>query len=61
MMNIRIIHRQDGVYDVYERATGKWIMSRNSADNVFSWLNCKPHVTIDFVDEMYGGVNREAD
>lgn len=57
MMNIRIIHRKDGVYDIYDRVTGKWIMSRNSADNVFSWLSCKPHVTIDFVDEMYGGID----
>ena len=57
MMNIRIIHRQDGVYDIYDRVTGKWIMSRRSPDNVFSWLSCEPHVTIDFVDEMYGGVD----
>ena len=56
-MNVRIIHRKDGVYDIYDRVTGKWIMSRHSADNVFSWLSCEPHITIDFIDEMYGGAD----
>ena len=60
-MNVRIIHRENGMYDVYDRATGKWLFSRNSPDNIFTWLSCKSYVTIDFVDEMYGGVNSQTD
>lgn len=53
-MNVRIIHRENGMYDVYDRATGKWLFSRNSADNILSWLSGKVIVTIDFVDEIFG-------
>ena len=50
-MTVRIIHRRDGMYDVYDRATGKWIISRHSPDNILSWLSEKTIVNIDFVDE----------
>lgn len=49
---IRIIHRKNGMYDVYDVASGKWIMSRNSADNIFAWLSKQRAVNIDFIDEM---------
>jgi hypothetical protein len=52
-MVIRIIHRKDGVYDVYDRTSGKWLFSRTSADNVFSWLSWQQFVLIDFVDEEF--------
>lgn len=50
-MAIRIILRKDKVYDVYDRATGKWIFSTAAAENVFSRLSKMPNVTIDFIDE----------
>lgn len=50
-MAVRIIHRKDGMYDVYGRVSGKWLLSENSADNIFSWLSGKPCVFIDFIDE----------
>lgn len=50
-MTVRIIHRRDGMYDVYDRSTGKWIISRRSPDNILSWLSEKTIVNIDFVDE----------
>ena len=56
-MAIRIIHRKDGMYDVYERSTGKWLFSRYSADNVFSWLAEIKYVWIDFVDEQNEGAD----
>lgn len=52
-MTVRIIHRRDGMYDVYDRATGKWIISRRSSDNILSWLSEKTIVNIDFVDESF--------
>lgn len=52
-MTVRIIHRRDGMYDVYDRATGKWIISRRSPDNILSWLSEKTIVNIDFVDESF--------
>ncbi len=50
-MGIRIILRKDGVYDVYDRASGKWMFSTGSADNVFSRLSKMSCIQIDFVDE----------
>ena len=52
-MAVRIIHRRDGMYDVYDRATGKWIISYHSPDNILSWLSEKTIVNIDFVDESF--------
>lgn len=54
-MHVRIIHREDGMYDVYDRATEKWLVSFTSPENIFSWLSGKPCITIDFVDEIFGG------
>lgn len=51
-MAIRIILRKDNVYDVYDRASGKWLFSTAAAENVFSRLSKMPCVQIDFVDEQ---------
>lgn len=55
ILAIRIIHRKDGMYDVYDRATGRWLASYLSPDNVFEWLSMKKLVYIDFVDEAWEG------
>lgn len=52
-MAVRIIHRKNGIYDVYDRATGQWTMSRNSPDNIFAWLSDQRLVYMDFVDETF--------
>lgn len=54
-MSVRIIHRKNGMYDVYDRASGRWLLSRHSADNIFSWLSHQPCVRIDFVDDGIDG------
>lgn len=47
----RIILRKDGVYDIYDRVSGKWMFSTASAENVFSRLSKMPCIQIDFIDE----------
>ena len=56
-MVIRIIHRKDGIYEIYDRTNRKWLFSRTSADNVFSWLSWQDFVLIDFIDEEVLGVS----
>lgn len=50
-METRIILRRDGVYDVYEQASGKWMFSTSSADNVFARLSKMKGIISDFTDE----------
>ena len=33
-MILRIIHSKDGIYDVYDKISAKWLFSRANADNV---------------------------
>lgn len=54
MLMLRIIHRRDGMYDVYNGIFGQWLFSYGSADNVFSKLANYGPMQIEFVDEMYG-------
>lgn len=55
VQSVRIIHRKDGMYDAYDRMSGKWIFSFHSPDNVFDWLSKKNLVQIDFIDEYVLG------
>ncbi len=50
-MALRIILRRDHVYDVYDRASGRWLFSTGAPENVFLNLGEMPCVQIDFVDE----------
>ncbi len=50
-MDVKIILRKDHVYDVYDRASGRWLFSTAAPENVFSNLGQMPCVQIDFVDE----------
>lgn len=51
---VKIIHAKDGVYDVY--VNGKWVLTRGSADNVFSYLSEELHTfTLEFEDEYHYG------
>lgn len=55
MLMLRIIHRRDGMYDVYNGMFGQWLFSYGSADNVFSQLaKYERLMQIKFIDEMYG-------
>ena len=53
MLMLRIIHRRDGVYDVYNGMFGQWLYSYESADNVFSKLADYGPMQIEFVDEVF--------
>ena len=53
MLMLRIIHRKDGMYDVYNGIFGQWLFSYGSADNVFSKLANYGPIQIEFVDEVY--------
>ena len=54
-MEIRIIKRKNNMYDLYDRANGKWLVSYLSPDNVFTWLSEQNVINIDFVDEVLEG------
>ena len=54
-MDIRNIKRKNNMYDLYDRANGKWLVSYSSPDNVFAWLSEQKVVNIDFVDEVLEG------
>lgn len=54
-MDIRIIKRKNNMYDLYDRANRKWLVSYSSPDNVFAWLSEQKVVNIDFVDEVLEG------
>lgn len=51
MTILSIIHRRDGMYDVYNGMLGQWLFSYSSADNVFSKLANYGPMQIEFVDE----------
>lgn len=50
-MNVKIILRKDGMYDVYNGRTGEWWFSSNAAENVFVRLSQLAGLTITFTDE----------
>lgn len=50
-MHVRIRKRENGMYDVYNRMTGQWILSRMSPDNILSYLSDNLITRIDFIDE----------
>lgn len=49
-MDIRIIHYEDGAYDVYDRTKDEFLFSTNLADDLFVWLSDMGDVRIQFVD-----------
>lgn len=53
MLMLRIIHRRDGVYDVYNGMFGQWLYSYESADKVFLKLANYGPMQIEFVDEVF--------
>lgn len=50
-MYVRIHKRENGMYDVYNRMTGQWLLSRMSPDNILSYLSDNLITRIDFIDE----------
>lgn len=53
MRFIKIIHREDSIYDVYDKVSGEWLFSRLSADNIFKELAKLDSIEIEFIDEEY--------
>ena len=53
MLMLRIIHRRDGMYDVYNGMFGQWLCSFESADKMFSKLANYGPMQIEFVDEAF--------
>ena len=53
MYFIKIIHRENGVYDVYDEVPGEWSFSRLSADNVFEELAKLGMIELEFINEEY--------
>ena len=51
MLMLRIIHRRDGMYDVYNGMFGQWLCSYESADKVFLKLANYGPMQIEFADE----------
>lgn len=52
-MTLRIIHSKDGMYDIYDKESGKWLFSRMCSDNVFEKLAKYDTVKVEFVDEVF--------
>ena len=50
-MILRIIHSKDGIYDVYDKISAKWLFSRANADNVLSQLAKYGLIQVEFNDE----------
>ena len=59
-MHVRIRKRENGMYDVYNRMTGQWILSRMSPDNILSYLSDNLITRIDFIDETLHPDNTNA-
>lgn len=53
MLMLRIIHRRDGMYDVYNGMFGQQMCSYGSADEVFLKLADYGPMQIEFVDEVF--------
>lgn len=52
-MILRILHCKDGVYDVYDKTSDKWLFSRANADNVLSQLAKYGPIQVEFNDETF--------
>lgn len=50
-MHVRIHKRENGMYDVYDRINGHWLLSRMSPDNIMSYLSNNLITGVDFIDE----------
>lgn len=48
---IKIVHRRNGLYDIYDKNTGEWLFTRNSADNIFIELSKRHYIKIEFEEE----------
>ena len=59
-MTIRIVKRKNGVYDCYEKRSGRYLFSRISPDNVLSELSNYQCISIVFVDEEIEEAKRNA-
>lgn len=51
MRFLRIIRCKDGVYNVYDKISDKWLFSRANADNVLSQLAKYGPIQVEFNDE----------
>lgn len=51
MRFLRIIHCRDGVHDVCDKISDKWLFSRANADNVLSQLAKYGLIQVEFNDE----------
>lgn len=54
-MTVKVIHRKNDMYDCYDAASGKWLFSRRSPDNVFAQLSRMPCTGIKFEDDNLSG------
>lgn len=52
-MILRIVHSKDGVYDVYDRTSGKWLFSKMSADNILLQLAKYGPIQVELIDETF--------
>ena len=53
MLMLRIIHRRDNMYDVYNGMFGQWLCSYESADKVFLKLANYGPMQIEFVNGVF--------
>lgn len=53
MLMLRIIHRRDGMYDVYSGMFGQWLCNYESVDKVFLKLANYGPMQIEFVNEVF--------
>lgn len=56
-MILRIIHSKDGIYDVYDKISAKWLFSRANADNVLLQLARYGSIQIEFIDKSNNSDN----
>ena len=52
-MTLKIIHSQDGMYDIYDKISDKWLFSYLNADNIFSRLAKYGPIHVEFIDENF--------
>ena len=58
MLMLRIIHRRDGMYDVYNGMFGQQLCSYGSADEVFLKLADYGPMQIEFVDGCLNDIHK---
>lgn len=52
-MILQVIYSKDGVYDVYDKISDKWLFSHVNADNVLLQLAKYGLIQVEFIDEIF--------